>query len=92
MEEQPAKLMGTNVEQHACVQQGFWGRSGEEAIRTEQGRRGPPLPHQHEPRKGAYSYLLVVVVLFHISVQSRSMCCFSVRIWWYVQFGRVVSS
>ena len=57
VEGQPAKLMGMSVEQqHAFAQQGFWRMSGEEASRTEQGRRGPPLPPQHEPRltKGAY--------------------------------------
>ena len=62
MEGEPAKLMGMSVEQqHACAQQGIWGRSGEEASRTDQGRRGPPLPRQHEPRltKGAYSFLLI---------------------------------
>ena len=70
VEGQPAKLMGMSVEQqHACAQQGIWGRSGEEASRTKQGRRGPPLPRQHEPRltKGAYSFLLTLV-LFHISL------------------------
>ena len=35
VEGQPAKLMGMSVEQqHACAQQGFLGRSREEASRT----------------------------------------------------------
>ena len=68
---QPAEPTGMSVEQqHACAQQGIWRRSGEEAIGTEQGRRGPPLPRQHEPRltKGAYSFPLVLV-LFHTPLE-----------------------
>ena len=67
VEEQPPKQLRMNVEQHARTQQGIWGRSGEEASRTKQGRRGPPLPRQHELRltKGAYSFVLIFV-LFHV--------------------------
>ena len=71
VEGRPAKLMEMSMEQqHACAQQGFWGRSGEEASRTEQERRGSPLPRQHEPRltKGAYSFPLILRVLFHTSL------------------------
>ena len=96
VEGQTAKLMGMSEEQqHACARQGFGGRSGEEASRTEQGRRGPPLPRQHELRltkKGAYSVPLIFVV-FHFHFSLDLMCgCFCVRISWYVQFSTVVST
>ena len=81
VEGQPAKLMGMSVEQqHACAQQGFWGRSRGEASRNKQGKTGPPLPRQHEPRltRGAYSFLVILVVLFHTTLWSWLMCCFCV--------------
>ena len=68
VEGHPANLMRMSVkQQHACAQQGFWGRSGEEASRTEQGRTGPPLPREHQPRltKNAYSFLFIFVVPYY---------------------------
>ena len=70
---------------------GVWGRSGEEASRTEQSRRETPLPRQHEPplTKGAYSFLLILVVLFHTTLQGFFCVVFVLCIRWYVQFSIV---
>ena len=65
MEGQPAELMGIVVEQQlACLW--IWRRSGKEASRKKKKRRGPPFPRQHEPRStnGAYSFFLILLVLF----------------------------
>ena len=44
MEGQPAKQNGNERGGAACAQQGIWGRSGEEASRTDQARRGSSSP------------------------------------------------
>ena len=64
--------MGTSAEQqHACAQRGIRVRSGEEANRTKQGTRGPPVPRQHELRltKGAYSFPLMFCVVPYFSIE-----------------------
>ena len=44
MEGQPAKQNGNERGGAACAQQEIWGRSGEEASRTEQERKGSSSP------------------------------------------------
>ena len=78
MEGQPAKQMGMSVEQqHACAQQEIWGRSGEEAGRAKQGRRGPPLPRQQELRltKGACSFSVDFCVVPYFPPELIDVMC-----------------
>ena len=65
------------------------GGSGQDRARKE--GTSPSAPARASAHKRRV-FVSLDYVLFHISVQSRSMCCFSVRIWLYVQIGRVVSS
>ena len=82
MEGQPAKQNGNERGGAACVQQGNWGRSGEEASRTEQQRRRSSscAPARARLVTGACSYLLISV-FFIFPSRVQLMCCVVMYVW-----------